>query len=81
MYQVKGDQVAYTRQASFTRLQNEQMVVSHVQHHGQIKRADVMELCHLDKDQAANLLKKLKEEEKLQQHGERRGAYYTMPGE
>ncbi len=81
MYQVKGDQVAYTRQASFTRLQNEQMVVSHVQHHGRIKRAEVMELCHLDKNQAANLLKKLKEEEKLQQHGERRGAYYTMPGE
>lgn len=81
MYKAKGDKVAYTRQAGFSRLQNEQMVLSHVQHHGQIKRAEVMELCHLDKDQAANLLKKLKEEEKLQQHGERRGAYYTMPGE
>ena len=79
MYKAKGDKVAYTRQAGFSRLQNEQMVLSHVQHHGQIKRAEVMELCHLDKDQAANLLNRLKEEEKLQQYGERRGAYYTLP--
>ena len=39
VYQAKGQQVAYTRQAGFSSLQNEQMVLSHVRHHGQIRRA------------------------------------------
>ncbi len=77
MYQAKGDKVGYTRQAGFTRLQNEQMVLNYVQHHGQIRRSEVMELCHLTKDQAAKLLTALKDEGRLLQHGERRGAYYT----
>jgi ATP-dependent DNA helicase RecG len=77
MYQAKGDNAAYTRQAGFGRLQNEQMVLNYVQHHGQIRRSEVMELCHLTKDQAAKLLTALKDEGRLLQHGERRGAYYT----
>lgn len=78
VYQAKGEEVAYTRQAGFNRLQHEQMVLGHIRHHGRIRRTEVMELCHLSPDQASSLLKRLKAEGRLQQHGERRWAYYTL---
>lgn len=55
VYQTKDNRVAYTRQAGFSSLQHEQMVLSHVRHHGQIQRSEVMDLCHLSRDQAAKL--------------------------
>lgn len=78
MYRAKGEQVAYTRQAGFSSLQHEQMVLGHVRHHGRIQRGEVIELCHLTDSQAAKLLKKLKNEGKLRQHGERRWAFYSL---
>ena len=78
MYQAKGQQVAYTRQVGFSSLQNEQMVLSHVRHHGQIRRSDVIDLCHLTEDQAAKLLKRLKDDGRLAKSGERRWAFYTL---
>ncbi|MHB8181806.1 MAG: ATP-binding protein [Acidithiobacillus ferrivorans] len=78
IYRTKGGQVAYTRQAGFSRLQHEQMVLGHARHHGRIQRNEVVELCHLTDDQAAKLLKRLKDEGKLEQHGERRWAFYTL---
>lgn len=81
IYQAKGEQVAYTRQAGFSDLQHEQMVLGHVQHHRQIRRRDVIELCHLNKDEARRLLKRLKDEGKLVQHGTRRWTFYTAGNE
>ena len=81
MYKEKGDKIAYTRQAGFSKLQNEQMVLSHTQHHGRIQRQEVMELCHLGKDQANRLLKKLRDNGQLEMHGTTRNAYYTIPTE
>jgi ATP-dependent DNA helicase RecG len=81
MYKEKGDKIAYTRQAGFSKLQNEQMVLSHAQHHGRIQRQEVMELCHLGKDQANRLLKKLRDNGQLEMHGTTRNAYYTIPTE
>lgn len=78
VYRARGEQVAYTRQAGFSGLQHEQMVLGHVRHHGRIQRHEVIELCHLSPHQAASLLKRLKAEDKLVQHGERRWAYYTL---
>ncbi|MBK7051646.1 MAG: putative DNA binding domain-containing protein [Rhodoferax sp.] len=78
VYQAKGQHVAYTRQAGFSSLQNEQMVLSHVRHHGQIRRSEVIDLCHLTDDQAAKLLKRLKDEGRLVKSGERRWAFYTL---
>jgi len=78
LYRAKGGQVEYTRQAGFSRLQHEQMVLGHVRHHGRIQRREVMDLCHLNVDQAKWLLKRLKEEGKLVQHGTLRGAFYTL---
>ncbi len=79
VYKAKGRQVAFTRQAGFSALQHEQMVLSHVGNHGRIQRSEVIELCHLGDDQAQRLLARLKNEGKLVQHGEKRGTFYTLP--
>lgn len=55
------------------------MVLSYVRQHGQIKRAEVMELCRLNADQAKKLLSRLKADGRLLQHGERKGSFYTAP--
>lgn len=81
IYRAKGNQVAYTRQAGFSSLQNEQMILGHAKHHNCVKRSDVIELCRVNKDQASRLLTKLKAEGKLIQHGERKGAFYTLKQE
>jgi ATP-dependent DNA helicase RecG len=78
VYQRQGDKAAYTRQAGFTALQNEQMVLNYVRQHGQIKRAEVMELCRLSEDQAKALLARLRNEQRLVQQGERRGTHYMI---
>ncbi|MDO7945157.1 ATP-binding protein [Xanthomonas euvesicatoria pv. eucalypti] len=81
VYQRQGDKAAYTRQAGFTSLQNAQLVLNYVQQHGQIRRAEVMELCRLGADQAKALLGQLREQGRLSQHGTRRSAYYTIEPE
>lgn len=80
VYRVAGSKAAYTRQAGFAPIQHEQMVLSFVRQHGQIRRGEVMELCHLSEGQAKDLIKKLKARGDLVQHGERRVAYYTAGG-
>ncbi len=79
MYRVQGDKLAYTRQAGFSKLQHEQMVLSFAGQHGRIKRSEVMALCHLDESQAGKLLSRLEGDGRLVQHGSRRWAYYTVP--
>lgn len=78
LYQAVGEKAAYTRQAGFTPIQHEQMVLSYVQQHGQIKRAEAMDLCRLSPDQAAKLLKRMKAKGALIQQGERRWAIYKL---
>lgn len=78
VYRAKGEKLAYTRQAGFSPLQHEQMVLGYVQHHGRIQRNEVMALCHLNANQAVGLLKRLKAEGRLVQHGVRRWAHYTL---
>ncbi len=80
VYRTAGNKAGYTRQAGFTPIQHEQMVLSYVQQHGQIKRAEVMELCRLTEDQAWKLLKRMLDAGRLVKHGERRWAFYTEPG-
>lgn len=78
LYQAAGNKAAYTRQAGFSAIQHEQMVLSYVKQHGKIKRGDVMELCRLTQEQAKILLKKMTHKGLLKRHGERRAAYYTL---
>lgn len=77
VYQQKGERAAYVRQAGFDAIQQEQMVLSYIDKHGSIKRADVMELCHLSGPQAYRLLKKLTERGLLQRTGDKKHAVYT----
>jgi ATP-dependent DNA helicase RecG len=64
VYRKKGQKSDYVRQAGFDPIQQEQMVLSYIDTHGSIKRAEVMELCRITKDQAYKLLKRLKSDEK-----------------
>jgi ATP-dependent DNA helicase RecG len=77
VYQRQGNKAAYTRQAGFAAIQQEQMVLSYVAQHGRIKRAEVMELCRLSSSQAGKLLKSLKARGKIVQYGQLKGAFYT----
>lgn len=76
VYRHTGQKAAYIRQAGFDPIQQEQMVLAYIDKHGSIKRADVMDLCRITKDQASKLLHRLKAEGKMVQIGERRGAHY-----
>lgn len=78
LYRANGDKAAYTRQAGFSALQNEQMVLNYVRQHGAIRRADVVELCRLSDRQAKDFLKRLKDENKLALDGSGRGAAYHL---
>jgi ATP-dependent DNA helicase RecG len=78
VYRADGDKAAYTRQMGFSNLQHEQMVLAYVRQHGTVRRSEVAELCRLTSDQAKDLLKRLKDTDKLLQYGERRAAYYVL---
>ncbi|MAT50825.1 MAG: ATPase [Porticoccaceae bacterium] len=76
VYQGAGQKAAYVRQAGFDAIQQEQMVLNFIDTHGRIKRADVMELCHLDRNQAYRLLARMKAAKQIKQIGEQKGAVY-----
>ena len=78
VYRAEGDKAAYTRQAGFSALQHEQLVLNYVRQHGTIRRSEVIDLCRLTAPQARDLLKRLKRVGRLVQTGERRGAKYTL---
>ncbi len=77
IYRKTGQKAAYIRQAGFDPIQQEQMVLTYIAKHESIKRADVAELCRLSLPQAYHLLKRLKDEGKIVQHGVKRHAFYT----
>lgn len=81
VYQRRGEKVAYTRQAGFAPIQHEQMVLNYVRQHGQIRRAEVMDLCRLSEGQAKNLLKRMQDNGQLKLEGAGRGAFYRMGNE
>lgn len=79
VYQSMGKPADYVREAGFSRLQQEQMVLQYVQTHGRIARKDVCELCRMNEDQAGYLLRKLCRSNALELVGKGRGAYYRKP--
>lgn len=78
VYDAVADKAAYTRQVGFTPIQHEQMVLSFVRQHGQIKRAEVMELCHLSEGQAKNLLRRMVQTQALTLAGAGAGSHYRI---
>ena len=52
------------------------MVLKFIEKHRSIKRADVMDLCRLDRNQAYRLLTRVKETGLIKQIGALKGAVY-----
>ena len=76
MYAKAGNKAAFVRQAGFSKIQQEQMILSFIDAHESIKRGDVMELCHLSPDQSTRLLTAMRNKNLIQQQGTGKSAYY-----
>ena len=73
---LSGGYIGPYRQIGFDPIQQEQTGLACIDKHGAIKRAEVMDLCRITKDQAYKLLKRLKNSGQVVQVGERKGAVY-----
>ena len=78
VYGAVADKAAYTRQAGFAPIQNEQMVLSYVRQHGRIKRAEAMELCRLSEGQIKALLKRMCKSDFLVLEGAGPASFYRI---
>ncbi len=76
VYRVIGQKAGYVRQAGFDPIQQEQMVLNYIDKHGTIKRAEVMELCRVTKDQAYKLLTRMKKKGFVFREGSRKASIY-----
>ena len=76
-YRELGQPASYVRAKGFESEQMEQMILQYVKAHQQVTRQDVMELCRVNENQAAYLLKKLIDNGELQRVGRGRAAAYS----
>lgn len=81
LYGVSAGKAAYTRQAGFSPIQHEQMVLSYIRQHGHIKRSEVMELCRLSEGQVKELLRRMSAEGMIVLEGAGRASIYREPGQ
>lgn len=79
VYRAEGNAVGYTRQAGLGRVQQEQLILAHVQHHGRVERKHVMALCFLTEKQATTFLKQMVKEGKLKKHAHGKYTFYSAP--
>lgn len=77
LYQRAGQKSEYVRQLGFTPLQNEQMILSYIAAHGCIRKSEIMDLCHLTRNQSATLIGKMKKKGSVVQQGELKIAVYV----
>lgn len=80
VYQLTDRTVGYQRQKGLELAEQEALVLRHVKKQGEVRRADVVRLCHLNDDQATRLLKRLVKSGKLVPEGSRRGTRYVRSG-
>ena len=78
VYGAVSDKASYTRQAGFTPIQNEQMLLSYVRQHGRIKRSEAMELCRLSEGQVKGLLKRMAQSGLLELRGAGPASFYQI---
>lgn len=79
VYRVLESSAGYVRVRGFEPLQQEQMILAFVSAHGRITRAQAADLCAVAPEQASRVLRRLAQEGKLRQQGERKGTYYELP--
>lgn len=78
VYRTLGQESRYVRQAGFDPIQQEQMVMQYIRKHGQMKRQDAIDLCHIGPFQATRLFDRLVKAGKLERQGKKRGSYYIL---
>ncbi len=76
LYQSAGQQAEYIRQAGFSPIQHEQMVLNYIDKHGAIQRSGVADLCRISPPQATRLLKRLVESQAIRSVGVGRATRY-----
>ena len=76
VYRELGQAVSYVHAKGFESEQMEQMILQYVKSHGKVTRQEVMELCRINENQAAYLLKKLVKSGELIPIGMGRSAAY-----
>jgi ATP-dependent DNA helicase RecG len=79
VYSVVSNKASYTRQVGFGPIQHEQMLLSFIRQHGQIKRAEVMELCRLTEGQVKRLLQRMLAAGKIVMRGQGKKTAYVEP--
>ena len=77
LYSRLGESFQYVRARGFDDIQQEQMVLTFVDRHGSITRREATELCQIDSERASRLLRRLRDDGRLEMHGLKRGAYYV----
>ncbi len=79
LYRRLGQSAQYVRVREFDDIQQEQMVLTFVERHGSITRAEAAGLCRIDSARASRLLRRLRDENKLQMVGKKRASRYVRP--
>jgi ATP-dependent DNA helicase RecG len=79
IYSRLGESAQYVRARGFDDIQQEQMVLTFVDRHSSITRREAAELCQLDSERASRLLRRLRDEGKLELIGEKRSSRYVKP--
>ncbi len=80
LYSRFGESAQYVRARGFDDIQQEQMVQTFVERHGTITRREAAELCQIDSERASRLLRRLRDEGKLDMLGQKRSSRYVKPG-
>lgn len=78
LYRELGRPAAYVRTRGFDAIQHEQMVLTYVKEHDTITRQEAAGLCQLSPAQASSLLRRMRDDGRLQMHGARRTAHYRL---
>lgn len=77
VYKSSGKTIEYVRQTDIDRVRWPELILKLASGQGNVTRADVMELLHIDGNQASYQLSKLVKAGKLQVVGRGKGAHYT----
>ncbi len=79
LYSRIGESAQYVRARGFDDIQQEQMVLTFVERHGSITRREASELCQIDSERASRLLRRMRDEGRLDMQGEKRTSRYVKP--
>ncbi|MGO1316003.1 MAG: ATP-binding protein [Cellulomonadaceae bacterium] len=77
VYRALGSGPAYLRVRRYDPIQQQQMILTYVETHGQIARSQAAELCAITPTQASTVLRQMVDAGHLALRGERRGAHYV----